>query len=96
MKKLFWFLSISKNALTVLISSVAAFIFVSQNGEAPFKLTGSVPEGMPSFGFPLLSATMGNHTMGFVEMVSSLGSGVIIIPVVAVLANVAIAKAYSE
>lgn len=34
--------------------------------------------------------------MGYAEMVSSLGAGIIVIPVVAVLANVAIAKAYSK
>lgn len=66
------------------------------NGKAPFKLTGNVPQGMPSLGFPPISTTFGNETMEFTEMVRSLGAGVIVIPVVAVLANVAIAKAYSK
>lgn len=33
--------------------------------------------------------------MGLMDMVSSLGTGIVVVPVVAVLANVAIAKAYS-
>lgn len=94
-KKTFWFLSISKNALTVLITSCIAF-FLSQSGTVPFKLTGHVPQGLPAVGFPALSAQMGNYTMGYGEMVQSLGMGIIVIPVVAVLANVAIAKAYSK
>lgn len=94
-KKTFWFLSISKNALTVLITSFIAY-FLSQSGSVPFKLTGHVPQGIPAMGFPTLSTKMNNHTMGYSEMVSSLGAGVIVIPMVAVLANVAIAKAYSK
>lgn len=94
-KKIFWFLSISKNALIVLITSLIAY-FLSQSGAVPFKLTGHVPQGMPAIGFPALSTKMNNHTMGFSEMASSLGAGIIVIPMVAVLANVAIAKAYSK
>ncbi|KAJ8953922.1 hypothetical protein NQ318_019162 [Aromia moschata] len=93
-KKLLWFLSISKNAIIVLITSlVGAYLYY--NGGAPFKLTGPVPKGLPGFSLPPLSAKFGNETVGYMEMVKSLGSGLIVIPVVAVLANVAIAKAYS-
>ncbi|XP_018566409.1 sodium-independent sulfate anion transporter [Anoplophora glabripennis] len=93
-KKLLWFLSISKNALIVLMTSLfGAYLYY--NGGAPFKLTGPVPKGMPEVGFPALSAKVGNETVGYREMVKSLGSGTIVIPVVAVLANVAIAKSYS-
>ncbi|KAJ8916115.1 hypothetical protein NQ315_004482 [Exocentrus adspersus] len=93
-KKLLWFLSISKNALIVLITSLIG-AYLHYNGGAPFKLTGNVPKGMPDVGFPAFSAQVGNETVGVMEMVKSLGSGIVVIPVVAVLANVAIAKSYS-
>ncbi|KAG5882266.1 hypothetical protein JTB14_014963 [Gonioctena quinquepunctata] len=93
-KKIVWLLSISKNALIVLIASLVA-VYYHSRGVVPFKITGSVPKGMPDFGFTPLSARFGNDTVGFTEMIASLGSGVIVVPVVAVLANVAIAKAYS-
>lgn len=93
-KKILWFLSISKNALIVLITSLIG-AYLHHNGGAPFKLTGTVPKGMPEIGFPALSAKVGNETVGHRDMVKSLGSGIIVIPVVAVLANVAIAKSYS-
>ena len=39
LKKAFWFISISRNAVIVLISSIAAFWFQS-NGYSPFVLSG--------------------------------------------------------
>ncbi|XP_074034842.1 sodium-independent sulfate anion transporter [Leptinotarsa decemlineata] len=92
-KKLLWFLGISKNALIVLITSMVAF-YMETNGGVPFSITGNVPKGLPDFSFPS-RPKIGNETVGYKEMIDSLGSGVIVVPVVAVLANVAIAKAYS-
>ncbi|XP_066151803.1 sodium-independent sulfate anion transporter-like isoform X2 [Euwallacea fornicatus] len=98
-KRLLWFLSISKNALVVLISSVVSYYWYNTEDSTPFQLTGKVPSGMPKIAFPPThsSFNVGNTTnlVGFTEMISQLGSGIIVIPVVAVLANVAIAKAYS-
>ncbi|XP_030746086.1 sodium-independent sulfate anion transporter-like [Sitophilus oryzae] len=94
-KKLLWFLSISKNALVVLISSIISFIWFQWKGQTPFKLTGDVPSGLPDFSFPPTTAKVNNETVSLVDMVTGLGSGIIVVPLVAVLANVAIAKAYS-
>ncbi|XP_066246440.1 sodium-independent sulfate anion transporter-like isoform X2 [Euwallacea similis] len=98
-KRLLWFLSISKNALVVLISSVVAFYWYNTEGSTPFQLTGKVPSGMPEVAFPSTHTSFNvdntTTTVGFTEMIIQLGSGIIVIPVVAVLANVAIAKAYS-
>ncbi|ERL88400.1 hypothetical protein D910_05786 [Dendroctonus ponderosae] len=95
-KKLLWLLSISKNALTVFVSSVVACLWFNYEGSVPFKLTGIVPRGLPDIGLPATHAEFNNSTSGFTDMVSSLGSGIIVVPLVAVLANVAIAKAYSS
>uniref|UniRef100_A0AAR5PJE5 STAS domain-containing protein n=1 Tax=Dendroctonus ponderosae TaxID=77166 RepID=A0AAR5PJE5_DENPD len=61
-----------------------------------FKQLGIVPRGLPDIGLPATHAEFNNSTSGFTDMVSSLGSGIIVVPLVAVLANVAIAKAYSS
>ncbi|CAH1179780.1 unnamed protein product [Phaedon cochleariae] len=95
MQKIIKFMVMSKNAITVLLASLVA-AYLHYNGGAPFKLTGKVPQGLPDFTFPALTTKFGNETVGYEEMVSSLSSGVIVVPVVAVLANVAIAKAYSQ
>lgn len=50
--------------------------------------------GLPSLSPPPFSAAVDNSTVTFVDMVQQLGSAVIMMPVVMVLANIAIAKAF--
>lgn len=59
-------------------------------------MTGNVEPGLPPFSLPNLTPTVGNHTYTLPEVVEELGVGIFIIPTVAVLANVAIAKAFSK
>ncbi|XP_046483302.1 sodium-independent sulfate anion transporter isoform X2 [Neodiprion pinetum] len=94
-KKLLWFLSIGRNALLILITTIIAFI-MERAGKSPFVLSGKVEPGLPSFGLPSFSTQNGNQTYSFVEMCSQLGSGIFIIPLVAVLANVSIAKVFAS
>jgi sodium-independent sulfate anion transporter 11 len=89
-----WYLSISRNALIVLIASVIAFNWSS--AEDHIKLTGQVKNGIPSFRVPDFEVNNENQTITFIEIVEDLGSGLIFLPLVAVLANVAIAKAFSK
>lgn len=51
---------------------------------------------LPSIKFPPTSTTLGNKTYNFQEMVVELGTGYIVIPVISILANVAIAKAFGK
>lgn len=95
LKKTFWLLSIGRNALIVLIGSLLAFYFECRNGESPFTLSGTVVPGVPTFQLPNFSTKLGNETVTFVGMVQKLGTGIIVLPVVAVLANVAIAKSFA-
>lgn len=94
-KKGLWYISISRNALIVFLTSAISYNWVSQS-EIPFLLSGKVEPGIPSFEVPPFSMEYRNSTMGFVEMCSELGSGIIVIPLVAVLANIAIAKSFCE
>ncbi|XP_069683415.1 sodium-independent sulfate anion transporter-like isoform X2 [Periplaneta americana] len=93
-KKALWFISISRNAVIVLLSGIVAFCF-EQYGSAPFILSGKIEPGLPAFNLPAFSVQEGNSTVTFPEMVSELGLSVLIIPVVAILANVAIAKSFA-
>lgn len=52
--------------------------------------------GLPQFHLPAFSIQKNNSTITFPEMCSELGLGIIVIPMVAVLANVAIAKAFGK
>ncbi|KAH9637036.1 hypothetical protein HF086_009814 [Spodoptera exigua] len=88
-----WLVSISRNALVVLAAS--SFAYLTHHPNQPlFKLSGRVEPGLPRLSAPPFSASVDNSTVHFVDMVQQLGSGVIMLPIVMVLANIAIAKAF--
>lgn len=94
----FWLIATARNALLVLITSSLAFYFDRQ-GERPFILTGTVKSGIPGFSLPPFSTQIPgpNNTVtdvNFVGMVSELGINIALVPVIAVLGNVAISKAF--
>lgn len=60
------------------------------------NITEAVEGGIPTFSLPPFSTQIGNKTYDLGEMVTELGTGYIIIPIIAVLANVAIAKAFGK
>lgn len=93
-----WVLSIGRNAIVVLVCAVAAFVLEQGGGGgAPFALSGQVEPGLPPLALPPFSAPgPGNATLAFTDMVSSYGGGLLVVPVVGVLANIAIAKSFSN
>ncbi|XP_063980846.1 sodium-independent sulfate anion transporter-like isoform X2 [Diachasmimorpha longicaudata] len=93
LEKTLWFLSISRNALIVVITSTITFRY-HQDGEYIFNTAATVRPGLPEFSPPPFSTQHENVTYSFYEMCSHLGSGIIMVPLIAVLANVAIAKAF--
>ncbi|XP_013143583.1 PREDICTED: sodium-independent sulfate anion transporter [Papilio polytes] len=94
-KKTLWLLSTSRNAIIVLLCSLMAFFF-DRYSESPFKLTGTVKEGLPALGLPPLSTGYGGRNVTFIEMCSDLGSSIVLVPIIGVLGNVAIAKAFAS
>ncbi|KAJ8730050.1 hypothetical protein PYW07_017088 [Mythimna separata] len=96
LKKTLWLLSTSRNAIVVIGCSLAAFLFEKYSTQ-PFKLTGTVKDGLPSLRLPPFSTVLEDgREVGFMEMCSDLGSSIFIVPVIAVLGNVAIAKAFAS
>ncbi|XP_008554446.1 sodium-independent sulfate anion transporter [Microplitis demolitor] len=93
LKKTLWLLSISRNAIIVFIASAITFQ-QHKNGNPLFLTSGSVTPGLPKFNPPHFSSQVGNVTYSFIDMCSHLGSGIFMVPLVAVLTNVAIAKAF--
>ncbi|GAB0090241.1 sodium-independent sulfate anion transporter [Sergentomyia squamirostris] len=95
-KTFFKYLTISRNAIVVILGTLLAFLLSEYNGEVPFALTGSVAAGFPPFvAPPFTTVTVDNTTLNFQEMVAELGTSIISIPVVSVLEIVAVAKAFS-
>ncbi|XP_011860503.1 PREDICTED: sodium-independent sulfate anion transporter-like [Vollenhovia emeryi] len=94
-KKVFWYLSIGRNALVVLITATIAYQFEAYTGSVPFRLSGKIEAGLPKVSLPPFSSQVGNQTYTFFDMCAHYGLGLGILPVISVLANVAIAKAFA-
>lgn len=98
-----WLIGTSRNAILVVVTGVLGY-HLTLGGqaagraveEAPFKLIGAIPPGLPSLALPPFSTTRGNDTLSFIDMASELGSGIIVLPLVALLENIAICKAFGE
>lgn len=97
--KFMWLIGTSRNAILVVVCGAIGYVFQS-SAQAPFKLIGEIPPGMPSFQAPLFSLTANETSSGraesFSEIVSGLGSGLIVVPLIALMENIAICKAFSN
>lgn len=97
--KFLWLIGTSRNAILVIVCGAIGFIFDSSAG-APFNLIGFVPPGLPTFQAPPFSLNATESITGkpesFSEMVTSLGSGLIVIPLISLMENVAICKAFGN
>ncbi|XP_060654576.1 sodium-independent sulfate anion transporter-like [Drosophila nasuta] len=99
------FMGISRNATVVIATTVMA-MHLESSGSNPFVLTGYIPPGLPSLALPPFSVEPqpGNATAGipavpgetFLEMVQSLGYGLIVVPLIALLESVSVCKAFAK
>ncbi|XP_060800386.1 sodium-independent sulfate anion transporter-like [Amyelois transitella] len=96
LKRMRWFISLSRNAVVVIIGIAAAYIIKIRWDSEPAALIGEIGKGLPSFGLPPFSSVVGNETYNFVEMLEVLGAKAIILPLVGILESVAIAKAFAD
>uniref|UniRef100_T1JAD8 SLC26A/SulP transporter domain-containing protein n=1 Tax=Strigamia maritima TaxID=126957 RepID=T1JAD8_STRMM len=94
LRKFIWFLSTGRNAIIVILAGGLAFL-LAQLDTNVFTITGPVQGGIPSLTFPDLSLK-NNETISFVEVVTDLGSSLGLIPLLAILEHIAIAKIFAE
>lgn len=92
----FKYISLTRNALAVLIGSVLAFLLTREGQPPPFALTGRIEAGFPPFGPPPLSTVVGNETLGIGDMMATMGSSLVAIPFVAILEIIVVAKAFCK
>ncbi|KAI4456671.1 sulfate transporter [Holotrichia oblita] len=79
-----------------LIAGVTVGLTVMPQSLAYATLAGLEPQGMPTIQLPPFETVVGNRTVTFGEMVCDLGTSIFLVPVIAVLGNVAIAKAFAS
>ncbi|CAH1180338.1 unnamed protein product [Phaedon cochleariae] len=96
LKYILWLISTSRNAIVVVLCSLIAFYYERNGLGSPFLLTGNVKSGVPEFKLPPFETQLNNRTVLLGEMVSDLGSSIALVPIIAVLGNVAIAKAFAS
>jgi sodium-independent sulfate anion transporter 11 len=97
--KALWLIGTSRNALLVFICGAIGYSF-KDSSNAPFKLIGAIPSGLPEFGFPKFSLnaneTFSGQAESFGRIVEQLGSGLLVVPLIALMENIAICKAFGE
>ena len=92
-----WFVSISRNAIILIIATIIAKILCTPGDpENPFLLTGNITAGLPPFAAPPFHIEYGNETFSLSEITSNLGSAIFVSPLVAILEHVSIAKAFAK
>lgn len=102
--KTLWLVGTARNAILVIAGgALSAYFYL--NGNKMFEIIGNIPQGLPPVQLPPFSIPeIKNETtgeiiqagLGFSEMVSSLGSGLIVVPLIALLENIAICKAFAN
>ncbi|KAL9833620.1 sodium-independent sulfate anion transporter isoform 8-T8 [Geothlypis trichas] len=90
-----WICATARNALVVLSAGLVAYSFQVM-GCQPFRLTGSIPQGLPPFRPPRFSLAVPNGTVPFPSVLQDMGVGLAVVPLMGLLESVAIAKAFAS
>ncbi|NWU19283.1 S2611 protein, partial [Dyaphorophyia castanea] len=90
-----WISATARNALVVLFAGLVAYSFQVM-GCQPFRLTGSIPQGLPALRPPRFSLAEPNGTVPFQSMVQDMGVGLAVVPLMGLLETIAIAKAFAS
>jgi len=103
--KTLWLVGTARNAIIVVIGGAIAAYFYNKGNTDLLIMIGEIPAGLPSFQIPPFSIpAVVNETTGeiieeglnFMDLISELGSGLVVIPLIALLENIAICKAFAN
>ncbi|XP_007482962.2 sodium-independent sulfate anion transporter [Monodelphis domestica] len=90
-----WSITTARNALVILFAGLIAYSFQVM-GSQPFLLTGKTAEGLPPFQLPPFSEATSNGTVSFIQMVQDMGAGLAVVPLMALLESITIAKTFAS
>ncbi|XP_055617351.1 sodium-independent sulfate anion transporter-like isoform X2 [Toxorhynchites rutilus septentrionalis] len=101
--KSLWLIGTARNAIIVIVCGAIGASFYN-SGAVPFKMIGEVPSGLPAvqlppFSVPEITNEEGvviQQYEGFGDMLSNLGSMLIVVPLIALLEDIAICKAFAD
>lgn len=95
-KQVRWFISLSRNAVVVVVGMIISYVLKVIMDAEPLSLIGDIGGGLPTFGWPPFTTVVGNETYSFADMMNVLGPKSVALPLVAILESVAIAKAFAD
>ncbi|XP_052825808.1 sodium-independent sulfate anion transporter-like [Octopus bimaculoides] len=92
-----WLFGTAANAVIVISATAISYAVISQNPDkSVFTLTNDIQEGLPPFRIPDFSIHTKNVTRSTSEILSDIGPGFIIIPILGILETIAIGKAFAR
>lgn len=94
-RKIIWLCGTARNAIVVVLASGAAAIFMMYD-MTPFTLTEKIDSRLPEFKPPSFTIHNGNETIGPGGVISTIGSGFAIIPIIGLIETIAIGKAFAR
>ncbi|XP_063365592.1 sodium-independent sulfate anion transporter-like [Cydia amplana] len=94
-KQLKWLISLSRNAIVVIVGMIIAYTLKVITDTEPLILIGEIGKGIPKVTLPPFTTTVVNETYSFVDMLQVYGPQSIIIPLVAIIETIAISKAFA-
>lgn len=95
LKQLRWFVALARNAVVVIFGIIVAYVIHLTINSEPLTLTGEIGSGLPKVKPPPFNTVVGNETYEFKDMIKVLGPESIVLPIIAILESVAIAKAFA-
>ncbi|XP_053970199.1 sodium-independent sulfate anion transporter-like [Anastrepha ludens] len=104
LQKTIWLIGTSRNAVLVILVGLLGYELL-HSGIDIFRMVGYVPQGLPELKMPAFSVTKyANTTSGeivtthenFIDMVRSLGSGLIVIPLVSLLETTTLIHTFAD
>ncbi|XP_033749910.1 sodium-independent sulfate anion transporter-like isoform X2 [Pecten maximus] len=91
-----WLTGTAANAIIVITASGVVAILRSQNIDDAISITGDIEPGLPPFRAPSFSVQNGNETISAGTILSSIGAGIGIVPLLGLVELIAIGKAFAR
>ncbi|KAH9499580.1 hypothetical protein Btru_074179, partial [Bulinus truncatus] len=95
-RKFLWIVGTACNAIVVITAAGVVAIMEEHGLNDTVAVTGHIKSGMPDVSFPKFEVDVGNVTLSTKEIFSSLGAGLAIVPLLAVVETMAIGKAFAR
>ncbi|CAG5136680.1 unnamed protein product, partial [Candidula unifasciata] len=95
-RKIIWLVGTGGNAIVVIAAAGVAAALETQGITDAISLTGDIKPGLPPFEPPKFKIEDGNNTVYGSEILSKIGSGLAIVPLLSLVETMAIGKAFAR